>query len=69
LNFGYCGFRREKDLARAARDAHLHKALFLPGGLKDGTELGYYTQTTVPHLSLFRLHVPQLLGFWSKNPC
>lgn len=36
---------REKELtmmARSARDAHLHKALFLPGGLADGTELGYY---------------------------
>ncbi|XP_073393573.1 uncharacterized protein [Physcomitrium patens] len=31
-------------IARSARDAHLHKALFLPGGLADGTELGYYAR-------------------------
>uniref|UniRef100_A0A7I4AT81 PHD-type domain-containing protein n=1 Tax=Physcomitrium patens TaxID=3218 RepID=A0A7I4AT81_PHYPA len=30
---------------RLNRDAHLHKALFLPGGLVDGTELGYYTKS------------------------
>ncbi|KAG0622499.1 hypothetical protein M758_3G101300 [Ceratodon purpureus] len=38
---------KEKELtmmARSARDAHLHKALFLPGGLPDGTELGYYAR-------------------------
>ncbi len=41
---------REKELtmmARSARDAHLHKALFLPGGLADGTELGYYARNQV----------------------
>lgn len=41
---------REKDLtvlARSARDAHVHKALFLPGGLADGTELGYYARNQV----------------------
>ncbi|KAG0588083.1 hypothetical protein KC19_2G214800 [Ceratodon purpureus] len=37
---------KEKDSARKARDAQLHSALFMPGGLKDGTELGYYTQDT-----------------------
>ncbi len=52
---------REKDSARVARDAHLHKALFLPGGLEDGTELGYYTQTKVLHLPLFMLQVPSCL--------
>nr|XP_024393617.1 uncharacterized protein LOC112290960 [Physcomitrium patens]PNR40773.1 hypothetical protein PHYPA_018176 [Physcomitrium patens] len=31
--------------ARLNRDAHLRKALFLPGGLVDGTELGYYTKS------------------------
>ncbi|XP_073392800.1 uncharacterized protein [Physcomitrium patens] len=39
---------REKDATestRLNRDAHLHKALFLPGGLEDGTELGYYTKS------------------------
>ncbi|XP_073392642.1 uncharacterized protein [Physcomitrium patens] len=39
---------REKDAtvsARLSRDAHLHKALFLPGGLENGTELGYYTKS------------------------
>ncbi|XP_024380452.1 uncharacterized protein [Physcomitrium patens] len=36
---------KEKELTvRSARDAHLHKALFLPGGLADGTELGYYAR-------------------------
>jgi hypothetical protein len=38
---------KEKEItamARSARDAHLHKALFLPGGLADGTELGYYAR-------------------------
>ena len=51
-------FSREKELARSARDAHLHKALFLPGGLEDGTELGYYTNTEVSssYLLLFLLH-------------
>lgn len=34
-------------MARSARDAHLHKALFLPGGLPDGTELGYYARNQV----------------------
>lgn len=34
-------------MARSARDAHLHKALFLPGGLTDGTELGYYARNQV----------------------
>lgn len=34
-------------IARSARDAHLHKALFLPGGLADGTELGYYARNQV----------------------
>lgn len=41
---------REKELtllARSARDAHLHKSLFLPGGLPDGTELGYYARNQV----------------------
>ena len=68
LIVGYGEFRREKDSARKARDAQLHSALFMPGGLKDGTELGYYTQDTVLHLTLFRMHVPHLLCFWSKIP-
>jgi hypothetical protein len=45
-SFVFLGFR-EKESARSARDAHLHIALFLPGGLEDGTELGYYTNTEV----------------------
>jgi hypothetical protein len=47
---GYGGFRRERDsaaLALVARDEHLYKALFQPGGLEDGTELGYYSNSQV----------------------
>lgn len=53
------GSYREKDLtvlARSARDAHVHKALFLPGGLADGTELGYYARNQVV-LAIFILAV------------
>ncbi|KAG0612149.1 hypothetical protein M758_6G005900 [Ceratodon purpureus] len=35
----------EKESARAARDAHFHEVLFQAGGLEDGTELGYYSNT------------------------
>ena len=34
-------------LARSGRDANLHKALFLPDGLSDGTEVGYYNKGKV----------------------
>ena len=37
----------EKESARAARDAHFHEVLFQAGGLVDGTELGYYSNTEV----------------------
>lgn len=55
------GFR-EKELARSARDAHLHEALFLPGGLEDGTELGYYTKNLVGTPHLLSLHFTRLLN-------
>lgn len=49
-SLGYGGIGREREsaaLARVARDEHLYKALFLPGGLEDGTELGYYSNSQV----------------------
>lgn len=34
-------------ISRETSGANLHKALFLPGGLEDGTELGYYVKGQV----------------------
>jgi hypothetical protein len=52
-------YKEQPTVVRTTREENLnvHKALFQPGGLPDGTELGYYVKGQVQMYSLFPMNL------------